>query len=377
MRGVTHGVISPSPGRKGKPAACTGRILGYSMGMPHPTRLVLLCLFISATVFAHPDHAPGEELATAASKWLAALEPAQRQQATYALTDTERENWHFVPKGRNGLPLKDMNPAQRNLARELVAAGLSQRGVLTTDAIIALEDVLFTMEGASRRDRGLYYFTVFGSPDPHGTWGWRIEGHHLSINFLIADGTKVSATPMFLGSNPAEVRVEHAQKGQRALAAEEDLGRALIKALTGEQQRVALIATQAPGDIITGNDRQAKLAAPTGLAYAQMTPSQQAQLRALVEIYAGRLRAELARAELQKIADRGWQEVHFAWAGGQERGDAHYYRIQSPDFVIEYDNIQNGANHIHTTWRNFAGDFGRDLLLEHHRESHTQDGGRR
>lgn len=339
--------------------------------MPHHPRLAALLLLLSVSLSAHSDHAPGEEMAGAAGAWLDSLDASRRAQAVYPLADEERENWHFVPKARNGLPLKDMTPDQRRLARALVAAGLSERGHLTTDAIMALEEVLFAMEGASRRDRGLYYFTVFGRPDPHGTWGWRVEGHHLSLNFLIADGTKISATPMFFGSNPAEVRIEHAQKGRRALAAEEDQGRALMLALDEAQRRTALIAERAPADIITGSDREAKLAAPAGLPYARMTPDQQARLRALVEVYAGRLRSELAVHELQRIADRGWNNVHFAWAGGLERGDAHYYRIHGPGFVIEYDNTQNGANHIHTTWRDFTGDFGRDLLREHHREAHS------
>lgn len=343
--------------------------------MPHHPRsavlLSLLLLVASGPLAAHSDHAPGTAMAEAAAAWLHALDADRRAQAVYPLADAERENWHFVPKARNGVPLKDMNPEQRRLARGLVAAGLSERGLLTTDAIIALEDVLFAMEGASRRDRGLYYFTVFGRPDAHGTWGWRIEGHHLSLNFLIVDGTRIAASPMFFGSNPAEVRIEHAQKGRRALAAEEDQGRALMLALDEAQRGVALIATQAPADIITGNDREAKLAAPAGLPYARMTPEQQARLRALVAVYAERLRPEIAVAEIQRIADRGWDRVHFAWAGSLERGEAHYYRIHSPDFVIEYDNTQNGANHIHTTWRNFTGDFGRDLLREHHREAHS------
>lgn len=337
----------------------------------YPRFVALLLLLASHSAFAHPQHAPGEEMAAAANAWLASLDEPQRRQAVYAVADEEREDWHFVPKSRNGLPLKAMTPTQRQLARDLAAAALSQRGLLATDAIIALEEVLFAMEGAGRRDRGLYYFTVFGTPDAHGTWGWRVEGHHLSVNFLIVDGVKVSATPMFFGANPAEVRIEHAQRGRRALAAEEDHGRALMLALDEAQRRIALIAARAPADIITGADREAKLAAPTGFPYAQMTPDQQARLRALVEVYAGRLRPEIATAEIQKIADRGWNQVHFAWAGGLERGDAHYYRIHGPDFVIEYDNTQNGANHIHTTWRDFKGDFGRDLLREHHLRDHA------
>jgi hypothetical protein len=347
--------------------------------MPSYPRFAALQLLVLSVIpaFAHPDHAAGDQMASAANAWLGSLDDSQRAQAVYALADKERENWHFVPRARNGVPLKEMNATQRELARALVGAGLSERGLLTTDAIIALEDVLFAMEGANRRDQGLYYFTVFGKPDAHGTWGWRIEGHHLSINFLVAGGSAISATPMFFGTNPAEVRIEHAQKGRRALAAEEDQGRSLVKSFDDHQRRAALISDRAPGDIVTGNDRTAELAAPTGLSYSQMTPDQQAQLRSLVEVYAGRLRAEVATAEMQRIADRGWNLIHFAWAGGLERGDAHYYRIHGPEFVIEYDNVQNGANHIHTVWRDFAGDFGRDLLREHHLESHAPDDGRR
>ncbi len=341
--------------------------------MPRSARLfaTLFSVLLIPPVQAHPDHAPGEEMASAAAAWLGSLGPELRGRAVFPLQHAERENWHFVPRARLGIPLKDMTAGQRRLARALVAAGLSERGLLTTDAIIALEDVLRIMEGSERRDRGLYFFTVFGSPVPPGTWGWRLEGHHLSINFLIADGAKVSATPMFFGSNPAEVRIEHALKGRRNLAAEEDLGRALVKTFDAAQLRLALIADKAPSDIITGNDRHAKLAAPSGLSYAQMNPDQRAQLRALVEVYAGRLRTGLASTELQKIADRGWNAVHFAWAGSLEPGQGHYYRIHGPAFVIEYDNTQSRANHIHTVWRNFEGDFGRDLLREHHEQAHA------
>lgn len=337
-----------------------------------PRIWLALALLASAPLLrAHPEHLPAEQMAEAAEAWLDALDDTQRKRATYAVQDNERENWHFVPRARNGVPLRDMTEPQRKLARQLVAAGLSDRAVLTTDAIIALEDVLHAMEGAARRDRGLYYFTVFGTPSAEGTWGWRLEGHHLSVNFLLVDGTKYSATPMFFGANPAEVRIEHAQKGRRALAAEEDRARALLDSFTPEQRQVAVISERAPGDIITGSDREAKLATPSGLAYPAMTPAQQKSLRELVEVYAGRLRPELARAELQAIADAGWNAVHFAWAGSIERGRPHYYRIHGPAFVIEYDNVQDGGNHIHTTWRDFKGDFGRDLLREHHLEAHS------
>lgn len=288
----------------------------------------------------------------------------------FPMDASERENWHYVPRSRKGVPLGDMTDAQRKLARQLLAAGLSQRGQLQVEAIIALENVLAGIEGSSRRDPQIYYFTVFGSPAADAAWGWRVEGHHLSINFTIA-ANRISATPLFFGADPAEVRIEHVQKGRRALAAEEDLGRALVKSLDATQRKVAIISARAPSDIFTRADRAVKPLDPAGLAFAEMTPAQQAALRQLVEVYAGRLPGPLADTELKKIATLGWGRVHFAWAGGLEPGGGHYYRIQGPAFVIEYDNTQDGANHIHTVWRNFEGDFGRDLLREHYQRGHS------
>lgn len=310
------------------------------------------------------------EMSAAATAWLQSLDPAQRSQAVFAVGDSERENWHFVPRARKGVNLGAMTDAQRVLARELLAAGLSQRGHLQVEAIIALENVLFAMSGSARRDARLYYFTVFGTPGATAPWGWRVEGHHLSVNFTLADG-RISATPLFFGANPAQVRIEHAQKGKRVLAVEEDLGRTLVKSFDATQLRAVLVAEQAPDDTITGNRRLVQPLEPAGLAYERMTPNQQALLRALVEHYAGRLRPELAAAEMQSIASRGWPLVHFAWAGGLEPGVGHYYRIQGPAFLIEYDNTQDQVNHIHTTWRNFTGDFGRDLLAEHYQRDHS------
>jgi hypothetical protein len=263
-----------------------------------------------------------------------------------------------------------MSEDQRATARKMIAAALSERGRLQLEAIIALESVLAVMEGTARRDPGLYYFTVFGSPGGENPWGWRVEGHHLSINLTVA-GHHISATPFFFGADPAEVRVQHAQKGRRALAQEEDLARQLIRALNATQRKTAVIASRAPSDIITGANRTVNPEAPSGLAYINMTPGQQDQLRALVDLYVGRLRADAATRELAAIAKAGWNLVHFAWAGGLEPGEGHYYRIQGPEFLIEYDNTQDDANHIHTVWRKFEGDFGRDILREHYQRGHS------
>jgi hypothetical protein len=340
--------------------------------MSRSTPLAFALLFLLSLPVA-PAHPTGEAIADmndAARAWLATLTPEQRDVATRELTSEERENWHYVPKSREGLPLAKMNPEQRQLARALLASGLSQHGLLEAESVIALERVLRAVENSDHRDDTLYFFTVFGQPGPDAPWGWRVEGHHLSVNFTIARG-QVSATPNFVGANPAEVRAPGPKAGQRVLAMEEDGGRAFVLSLDDQQRRQAIVSATAPGDILTRNDRMAKAPTPTGIGFATLTPPQQGKFKDLVAVYANRLRPELADAELKKIADSRWQGLSFAWAGGLEPGEGHYYRIQGPDFVIEYDNTQNHANHIHTVWRTFAGDFGRDLLSEHYQQSHS------
>jgi hypothetical protein len=340
------------------------------MSRPTPLAFALLFLLSLPVARAHPTGEAIADMTDAASAWLATLTSEQRGVATRELTSEERENWHYVPKSREGLSLAKMNPEQRQLARALLSSGLSQHGLLEAESVIALERVLRAAENSDHRDDTLYFFTVFGQPGTAVPWGWRVEGHHLSVNFTIAHG-QVSATPNFVGANPAEVRAPGPQTGQRVLAAEEDLGRALIRSLDGQQRRQAIVSATAPGDILTRNDRMAKPPVPDGISFATLTPPQQEKFKDLVAVYANRLRPELAEAELKKIADTGWQRLSFAWAGSVEPGEGHYDRIQSPDFVIEYDNTQNHANHIHTVWRVFAGDFGRDLLSEHYQQSHS------
>lgn len=340
--------------------------------MPRLTPLVTV-LVLSLLLAVARAHSPGEaieDMTDAAGAWLSSLNAEQRGIAVKEVTSTERENWHYIPKPREGLPLAKMDEGQRKLAQALLASGLSQHGLLQAESVMALERVLRAIESTDRRDETLYYFTVFGHPGTDQPWGWRVEGHHLSVNFTIVDG-HVSATPNFVGSNPAEVHLPGSQDGQRVLAAEEDLGRAFVLSLDETRRRKAIVSDTAPGDILTRNDHEAKSPGPTGLGYADMTADQQAHFKALVELYANRLRTDVAAAELKKIADTGWSRLDFAWAGSVTPGEGHYYRIQSPDFVIEFDNTQNHANHIHTVWRTFEGDFGRDLLREHYQQSHA------
>jgi len=306
----------------------------------------------------------------AANAFLSSLTPAQQKKAVFSFDDRERENWHFVPRSRQGLPLKEMSPAQKDLAIALLRTGLSARGAAKAEAIIALEDVLRELEGgALRRDPGLYYLTIFGGPVTDAPWGWRFEGHHLSFNFTLPDSDHIHFAPSFMGSNPAEVP-HGPKKGLRILQDEDDLARDLVKSLDPAQRKIAVFSNRAPYDIITGNDREVSPLSPAGLPVAQMTADQRAQLIALLKVYIDRWRPDISTETFAEIEQAGIDHITFAWAGGFERGESNYYRIQGPTFLIEFDNTQNNANHIHTTFRDFKNDFGRDALREHYERDH-------
>ena len=334
-----------------------------------PSLLLALCALALAP--CSRAHVAGEEMAAAANQFLESLQPEQRAKAAFDFKSDERSNWYFIPKVRQGLTLKAMTPAQRALAHKLLRSGLSAHGYEKATNIISLEPVLKELEGKSGtmvRDNELYYVSIFGKPEATGTWGWRVEGHHLSANFTVVKGELFAGTPSFYGSNPAEVR-QGPRKGVRVLSHEEDLGRELIKALDAAQQKVAIYDTKAPADVITGNKRKVLPLDAAGITYAKLTEAQRGQLQALVKTYVNRLRGDLAETDLKKIEQAGWDKTSFAWAGGTEKGDPHYYRVQGPTFLVEYDNTQNNANHVHAVWRDFNNDFGEDLLRKHYAES--------
>jgi hypothetical protein len=309
-------------------------------------------------------------MAEAANRFLASLTPEQRAKATFAFEEDERLNWHFVPIERKGLALREMTPAQKHLATALLSAGLSQQGYFKAETIMSLEDVLKAIEHGTgpERDPEKYFVSIFGTPSADGTWGYRVEGHHLSQNYTVAAG-HVAGAPSFFGANPAEVR-EGPRKGLRTLGAEEDLGRAVIQSLDPGQRKVAIVDGQAYKDIITFDSRQAALKGqPSGLLASQMNAKQFDLLLALVEEYARNMPDQIAEAREEQIKKAG-KEIYFAWAGGIEKGDPHYYRVQTASFLIEYDDTQNNANHIHAVWRDFHGDFGLDLLKLHYESSH-------
>jgi hypothetical protein len=344
---------------------------GRSMKTARISRTVLVValagIWLAGMTMAAERSASG--MATAANRFLGGLSPEQRQQASFAIDSEERTRWHFIPTNmhpRKGVPIKEMSEPQRALARDLLKAGLSQRGYLTVSSIMDLETVLKALETGGRniRDPELYFFSVFGTPGPKSPWGWRVEGHHLSLHFVIANGTAVASSPAFLGSNPAEIK-EGPQAGKRVLGPQEDTARALLLALDPAQRTAATFATDAPTDIVTMTKLQVEPLSPAGLPASGMKADQRALLMRIIEAYASTMADDIASDRMAKLKSAGLDKITFAWAGPAEAGQKHYYRVQGPTFLIEYDNTQNNGNHVHSVWRDFEGDFGRDLLREH------------
>jgi len=342
---------------------------------------------VAAPPAASPELAKlSTEMADAANKLLASLTPEQKAAASFEFgpvnidaaidkKDNERLNWHFIPKPRKGLTMKIMTPEQRELAKALLRTGLSEGGAQKLYAIMSLEEVLRVAEastagGGRNRDSENYFWSLFGKPgDTAAPWGWRVEGHHFSSNFTVVSGKAAAGGPIFYGTNPAEVR-EGPKKGLRVLAEEEDLGRALVKSLTPEQMKKALINTTAPKDIITVADRRVKLEKFEGLPLGELTDAQKAALAQLIDVHANHFRAELANDDIARMRAAGLDKIYFAWAGEIEPNKPHYYRVHGPTFLIEYDNTQNNANHVHIVWRDLQNDFGGDMLKKHYNESH-------
>ena len=313
---------------------------------------------------------PEAEMAKAANALIAAVGRADPALGKLLMKfeDEERFNWHFIPRARKGLPLKEMTEPQRQAAMALLKTGLSASGYSRAEAIRSLEDVLFAQSKSPTRDRELYFFTIFGTPGGD-RWGWRYEGHHLAQNWTIVSGRAVATTPAFFGANPAEV-MDGPMKGTRALKGEADLGWALLGVLTEDQRKQAVVSETAPNDILTMNSRKASMQENSGITFTGLNPKQQGMLMALIEEHANAQAPALAAARMAKVK-AGTGSIRFAWMGATTvaPGAAHYYRIQGASFLIEYDNTQNRANHQHIVWRDFTGDFGDDLLAMHYAAS--------
>ena len=335
--------------------------------------IALGCVGAAGFLGAAGNDKTSDTMASAANNLLASLSDEQRTAVMLDFDAAERVDWHFIPKERKGLSMLDMSPDQHHLLHALLSASLSRTGYGKTTTVMSLETVLRRLEeaaGANRftsmRDPLRYHATFFGEPTDNGDWGWSFEGHHVSLNFTVVAGEATASTPLFLGANPHRVP-SGPREGFRALGREEDLARTLLQSLDEDQREQATIGDEAPRDIFTSNQPRVEREEPEGLPASALRPDQREVLDALIEEYAGNVPPDLAEKRRAQVEAAG-DAIHFAWMGPGEPGAPHYYRVQAPDFVIEYDNVQNRANHSHTVWRDFDGDFGRDLLAEHHRD---------
>ena len=340
------------------------------------TRMLLLalgCAGAAGFLGAAGHDKTSDTMASAANNLLASLDADQRATVKLEFNAAERVDWHFIPKERKGLSMLDMSPDQHHLVHALLSASLSRTGYGKTATVMSLEAVLRKLEEAaggnpftSMRDPLRYHVTFFGAPSEDGDWGWSFEGHHVSLNFTVVAGEATASTPLFLGANPHRVP-SGPREGLRALGREEDLARTLLESLDEKQRKKAVVGTEAPRDIFSSNQPRVERQVPRGVPASALSDEQRELLDALIDEYAGNVPPDLAARRRAQVKAAG-NAIHFAWMGPAEPGAPHYYRVQAPDFVIEYDNVQNAANHSHTVWRDFDGDFGRDLLAEHHRE---------
>lgn len=340
--------------------------------------LVVVALFSIAGALDPVEPPPGaiesreiaKELAVTAQRFIDALDPGM--QAKYLFQDAERGNFHFFPIARRGVPLKQLKEGQRHLALALMTATLSHVGHQKVLTIMSLGDYLKETDKTPNihRDSDQYHVTIFGTPAPDGTWGYRFEGFHLSLNVTVVKGRWISVTPSFIGAIPAAIP-DGPRKGLQVLEQETDLGRALAKSLSAEQRKIGFgkipdFLTETVGGFVTGNQRKLDRGKPGGIPVAALKVEQRELLMKLVRVHIGRIRKELVDQDLARIDRAGTDKIHFLWAGGLEPGEPHHYLIQGPTFLIEYDNTQDGANHVHCIYRDFDNDFG-DGMLEHYR----------
>lgn len=349
------------------------RLSPYSLPMRLPL-LSFLSLVTMVTLQAHPAHDESRPptaaaMSEAARNFLDSLDEKQRTAATGDLTHEARTQWTYLPGDRKGIMLEAMSEAQRQKAHALLQSALSDRGLWQATTIMQLEQVLRDLGGGAHRDPDLYAVAVYGEPKSGHPWAWRIEGHHLSLHFTVAEDGAISDSPAFLGANPARVPSGDL-KGTRALGKEEDRGRELMLDLDEKQQQQARIGDKAPRDIVTRSKSRIEREAPQGIAFSELNSEQQEALQSIIRLYIDRFAPDLAEADWQLVTAHDFQDIHFAWAGSLEPDQRHYYRIQGEAFLIEFDKVQK--NHVHSVLRFFGRDFGRDFLKEHH-EAHTHE----
>ena len=335
-----------------------------------PLKQLLLLIVLVAVLPASAQQARidlTQEMVEATNAFVSSLSVQQRNNGVYTFEDEERFNWHFIPRDRKGVPFRSMSDSQRAAAQNVLQTFFSAKGYQRAEAVRSLESVLAEIEvnGRFDRDPELYFLTIFGTPGLDSNWALRYEGHHLAYNWTFVSGMGIASSPQFFGSNPAEVRSGE-KIGTRVLSVEEDLGRDLVSALSADQKKMAILDLEVPGDIFTAAEREITRLENSGISYSELNSRQKRMLIALIDELASMQSEVIAEARMASVRSEGLEDIKFVWIGGIERGDPHYYRVQGSGFLIEYDNTQNNANHIHLVWRDFTGDFGRDLIRMHY-----------
>lgn len=307
-------------------------------------------------------------------EFLATLDDAQRQRAVAPVDSPDRLDWHYVPRERPGVRLGELDERQRAALHVLLDTTLSSQGRRKVDGIVQLEDVLHELESkpgapATHRDPGLYAFRAFGTPG-HGPWAWKLEGHHVALNFTSAESAPTRTTPFFLGVNPARVR-SGKLAGSRVLAVEEDLGREIELALDEDQRALSRLAGATPMEVVLGPGVDRGFQAAEGIGLAGLRAPQRQLVERLLDEFAGNLAPDLRDQARQRFREDGLAALRFGWSGGTRMGDPHYWRIVGSEFAIEYADVDGGANHFHCVWRDFERDFGADLLRDHLANDHA------
>jgi hypothetical protein len=296
----------------------------------------------------------------AAGEFLAALDAAQRAKAVFSFDDKERFDWHFIPRPRKGLPLNEVSAAQKERLKALLRASLSEAGFKTAEAVRDLEAILREIEGPERRfprDPELYFATVFGAPAKDAKWGWRFEGHHLSLNFTLDGDRMVSATPLVFGANPALVR-DGPKKGLRVLAGVEDVARELMKSLD-EAQLALAVGKGMPEEVKGEQTPRYRDALPKGLEASRLNDAQKALLRKLLGEYIQHLKDDVqSDVEKEIQATGGIEKTEIAWRGSLKPFEGHSYIVHGPAFILSYANFQNNAAHVHSAFRTRKLEFG-------------------
>ena len=330
--------------------------------------LLLAIISIAAAVNGLCAPSPSTSAEKAAA-FISSLTAEQRKKATFPFYGLTPHEWSFLPASTtlpDGIAVKDLDATQKDRLYDLMQAYLSGTGYQKTRTIMDLENVLRELSpGNSSRIPENYFIAIYGVPAKDGAWGWSFQGHHVVLNFTVVNDA-VAFAPFFFGSDPAEVK-EGSRKGTRPIREEEDIAFELLNALSTEQKRTAIFQSTSITEIVSGTATQVAPLPAVGIAARDLTNDQKALLKKLLSAILSSMPEKLAGMRMTKIQSEDFGAIRFGWAGKTNKADPHYYRIQGKSFLVEFDNVT--GNHIHLVWRDFEGDFGRDLLREHYKSS--------